>query len=143
MRLNISLSSVAFITVLICSVCGLYAKEIIKADSADAFEKQVLDSRAVRLVCFYSSDSESCAELKKVLFQLSEDEKFYPQLVTVDIDVAKDVAEKLEIDSVPFFIFVKDGKPLAISKGFCTAGELKKILEDYLSVRVRKKKRRY
>ena len=75
----------------------------------DNFEKEVLASDIPVLVDFYADWCNPCKMMAPVMDSLSEDYDDV-KFVKINVDNNPDVAAKFGVQSIPNFVFIKDGQ---------------------------------
>ena len=83
-------------------------KESIREVTSENFE-EVLQSEKTVVVDFYATWCQPCQKLFPIVEDVAEENKKV-KFVKVDIDKAKDIAEKYKITSVPTLVLIQDGK---------------------------------
>ncbi|MCI9245910.1 MAG: thioredoxin [Clostridia bacterium] len=83
-------------------------KESIREVTSENFE-EVLQSGKTVVVDFYATWCQPCQKLFPIVEDVAEENKKV-KFVKVDIDKAKDIAEKYKITSVPTLVLIQDGK---------------------------------
>lgn len=83
-------------------------KESIREVTSENFE-EVLQSGKTVVVDFYATWCQPCQKLFPIVEEVAEENKKV-EFVKVDIDRAKDIAEKYKITSVPTLVLIQDGK---------------------------------
>ena len=94
-------------------------------DSADQFNKIVATQEKLIVVDYYADWCIPCKRMKPVFDRLSDEFEDKCQFVAIDIDKNSDLANALEIRSIPTFDFIKKKKLLNRM-----TGELPKELEQ-------------
>lgn len=99
---------------------------------ADAFQKEVMESKVPVLVDFFATWCGPCQMMGPVLEQLQAEYGEKAKVVKVDIDQAMELAQKYQVMSVPNMIFFKDGKPQDSVIGAVPANILKEKMNQLL-----------
>ncbi|WP_205134218.1 thioredoxin [Anaerotignum lactatifermentans] len=99
---------------------------------ADAFQKEVMESKVPVLVDFFATWCGPCQMMGPVLEQLQAEYGEKAKVVKVDIDQAMELAQKYKVMSVPNMIFFKDGKVADSVIGAVPANVLKEKMNQLL-----------
>lgn len=99
---------------------------------ADAFQKEVMESKVPVLVDFFATWCGPCQMMGPVLEQLQAEYGDKAKVVKVDIDQAMELAQKYKVMSVPNMIFFKDGKVADNVIGAVPANILKEKMNQLL-----------
>lgn len=95
--------------------------------SSKKFE-QTIQSDDLVLVDFYA---DWCGPCKMMSPNIEELAKRYPnQVYKLNIDMAKDIAMKYQIRSIPTLIVFKNGQPIKSDLGYKTLEQLERLLND-------------
>jgi Grx4 family monothiol glutaredoxin len=96
--------------------------------------KELKEIRNLSVINFYAEWYEACKSMNDVFKELSVQ---FPSLVyySLPVEENEDLALELEIDSVPTFVFIKDGKVLKKIEG-ADAPKLKESVEYYSKITV-------
>jgi thioredoxin 1 len=94
-------------------------------DEFDAF----VGRHKLSIVSFTAPWCYSCTSLKPILDELAA-EKGIP-IALVDVDILPDLAQALDVQSIPTTIFFKDGVEVERQVGIHTAEELKNIFDSW------------
>jgi len=86
--------------------------------SADAFQKEVLDSKTPVVVEFGAVWCAPCKMLEPVLKQLINEWGQKARVVKMDVDESADIVMKYQVMSVPTVILFKNGQPLERLSGY-------------------------
>ena len=93
--------------------------------------KELIQSPKPVLVDFYAEWCGPCKMMKPRLLDVAERIGNEAQIIKVDIDKEKELAERYRIQSVPTLIIFKKGKQLWRQSGIISANALIKLLKDY------------
>lgn len=99
---------------------------------ADAFQKEVMESKVPVLVDFFATWCGPCQMMGPVLEQLQAEYGEQAKIVKVDIDQAMELAQKYRVMSVPNMIFFKNGEVADSVVGAVPAGILKEKMNKLL-----------
>ncbi len=99
---------------------------------ADAFQKEVMESKVPVLVDFFATWCGPCQMMGPVLEQLQTEYGEKAKIVKVDIDQAMELAQQYQVMSVPNMIFFKDGKVQDSVIGAVPANILKEKMNQLL-----------
>lgn len=95
--------------------------------------KKIIEGNPVVLADFFATWCGPCKMLMPVVDDLSKDLGAAVEVVKIDVDKFPELAESVNIMSVPSLLFFKDGKLQEMTKGFKTKDDLKKIINQYIS----------
>ena len=101
---------------------------MIKHIENDDYEKEVLNKKGLVLVDFYANWCGPCMMLSPILEEIANSRSGY-DIIKVDVDESPEIAEKLEIDTIPTMIIYKDGKICKKIIGLIEKDEIVEILE--------------
>jgi thioredoxin 1 len=76
----------------------------------DNFQSEVLESEIPVVVDVYADWCGHCKKVAPIFFSLSEEKEGEIKFVKLNVDVAPSLADQLEVEAYPTFIFYKDGK---------------------------------
>ncbi len=82
---------------------------MVKAINSDAFENEVLKAEGLVVVDMYADWCGPCKMMAPVLDGLSEDYEDV-KFVKINVDNNPDVAERYGVQSIPNFVFIKNGE---------------------------------
>ncbi len=102
---------------------------MIKHIENDDYEKEVLNKKGLVLVDFYANWCGPCMMLSPILEEIANSRSGY-DIIKVDVDESPEIAEKLEIDTIPTMIIYKDGKICKKIIGLIEKDEIVEILEE-------------
>ena len=94
--------------------------------TSNNFDEKIKKDRV--LVDFYATWCGPCKMLGLVLEKF-DDENIVP-ILKLDVDEAKDVAEKYKVFTIPTLIIFKNGKEIKRKVGYQSLGELRKWVND-------------
>ena len=96
----------------------------------EKFNELIQSSKPI-LVDFFAEWCRPCQIMKPTLLDVAERIGNEAQIIKVDIDKEKELAERYRIQSVPTLIIFKKGKQLWRQSGIISANALIKLLKDY------------
>lgn len=102
---------------------------MIKHIENEDYEKEVLNKKGLVLVDFYANWCGPCMMLSPILEEIANSRSGY-DIIKVDVDESPEIAEKLEIDTIPTMIIYKDGKICKKIIGLIEKDEIVEILEE-------------
>jgi thioredoxin 1 len=102
-----------------------------KAFSTDEF-KAMLNSNQLVFVDFYAAWCAPCRTMSPIVDQLSDKYKQKVKIEKIDIEANRNLAQSLEVQSIPGFILFKDGQKIWTGQGVKSFDELSKLLEKHL-----------
>jgi len=82
---------------------------MVKAITSENFDAEVMDSRRLVVIDMYADWCGPCKMMAPIIESLSneyEDVKF----VKINVDDNPDIAARYHVESIPNFVFIKDGK---------------------------------
>ena len=94
--------------------------------TSNNFDEKIKKDRV--LVDFYATWCWPCKMLGLVLEKF-DDENIVP-ILKLDVDEAKDVAEKYKVFTIPTLIIFENGKEIKRKVGYQSLGELRKWVND-------------
>ncbi len=109
-------------------------KKIIKQDkgmTVAEFQKKISQKDKLVLVYFNASWCVPCIKLKPVIAELETETKAYCEVLQLNIDDNPKIAEYYEINSLPMFLFYKNGKMLWENIGILSKSQLQSKIELY------------
>jgi thioredoxin 1 len=78
--------------------------------TSEAFERDVLNSQLPTLVDFYADWCSPCRTMGAVVDELAADFQNQANVVKVNVDESPELAGQFDVQSIPTFIVVRDGK---------------------------------
>lgn len=96
--------------------------------TVEAFEKAVKTTEGVLLVDFWAPWCAPCKLMNPEIEKLAEDMKDKVTVISVDVDVLKEVALKQDIQGVPTLICYKNGKEKDRIMGYKPANVVESLL---------------
>ncbi|MFT6810819.1 MAG: thioredoxin 1 [Saprospiraceae bacterium] len=94
--------------------------------------KDIVGSEKPTIVDFFATWCGPCKMMKPVLKELSSDLKGKARILKIDIDKNKQLANKLEVRSVPTIAIYQRGRIVWRKSGAMTKVQLAKALKPYL-----------
>ncbi|MFC4256002.1 thioredoxin [Altererythrobacter xixiisoli] len=95
-----------------------------------SFQEDVLDSATPVLVDFWADWCGPCKMIAPALEEISEELAGKVTIAKMDIMENPDVPGGLGVQSIPFLVIYKDGKPIAQKLGAARKSELKAWIES-------------
>ena len=95
------------------------------------FEEEVLNSKKAVLVDFFATWCGPCQMLSPILEKISNSRADF-DIIKVDVDEARKLAEKLGIEVVPTMFIYKDKKPVRKIEGVLDENEIINIMGEYI-----------
>ncbi|HTM95600.1 MAG TPA: thioredoxin [Croceibacterium sp.] len=96
------------------------------------FQTEVLDSRTPVLVDFWADWCGPCKMIAPALEEISEELSGKVQIAKMDIMENPEVPGQMGVQSIPFMVLFKDGRPVAHKLGAAPKNQLKTWLEGVL-----------
>ena len=98
------------------------------------FMRDVIEASQTHLVLvnFWSPASASCKQLTPILEKIVRNSHGLVKLVAMNIEVAPEIAQQLQIQSVPAVFAFKEGKPIDGFLGVISEGKVKEFIEKHL-----------
>jgi len=97
-----------------------------------SFQSDVLDADKPVLVDFWADWCGPCKMIAPALEELSDELADKVTIAKMDIMENPDVPGQMGVQSIPFLVVFKDGKPVAQQMGAAPKGALKNWLESVL-----------
>jgi thioredoxin 1 len=97
------------------------------------FQAEVLDSGTPVLVDFWADWCGPCKMIAPALEEISEELSSRVQIAKMDIMENPEVPGQMGVQSIPFMVLFKDGRPVAHKLGAAPKNQLKNWLESALS----------
>lgn len=94
----------------------------------DTFFEEVLRADSPVLVEFWRENCPPCRRMARVVDELSEDYAGRVKVVRLDTEASEEMISLYEIESVPTFIYFKDGYEVARASGSMSKEALKRKL---------------
>jgi thioredoxin 1 len=94
--------------------------------------KAILNTSQLVFIDFYAVWCAPCRTMSPVVDQLSDKFKQKVKIEKIDIEANRELAQSLDVQSIPGFILFKNGKKVWTGTGVMSYDELAKILEKHL-----------
>ena len=95
------------------------------------FSKEITNTDKLVLIDFFATWCGPCKMLSPIISEIANEYSDSVKVCKVNVDENQDLALKYNIMSIPTLVFVKEGKVLKSSVGFCPKSELENII-NYL-----------
>lgn len=107
-------------------------KEFLSGISQDDFNKILDDNEYVIVDCF-AEWCGPCQRMKPIFKELAEDEQYKNiEFVTIDTDKCNWINNRFDIDSIPRFLFFKNGKLIHEQRGASNKDAFEFVIKDRL-----------
>lgn len=103
---------------------------MIKHINEKEFENEIIKKQGVCLVDFYATWCGPCMMLAPVLEEVSNSRAGY-NIYKIDVDENNNLAQKLNIDTIPTICIYKDGKIVDRQVGYKNKEEIVELIEKY------------
>ena len=100
--------------------------------TSENFKEEILKSKFISLVMFWSYDCLACDMANSYLFKLSEAYKDKMNFFKVDSQKNIDIVTSYGVDIIPTFIFFENSKICGRIEGFKKKFEIEKKIRDFL-----------
>lgn len=97
------------------------------------YDQEVLNSKGLVLVDFYSETCGPCKRLAPILEELSNDFEGKLKIVKINVNENSLISFKMGIISVPTLVFYKDGNMIESSVGLLPKEQLERIINEKLN----------
>lgn len=97
------------------------------------YDQEVLNSKGLVLVDFYSETCGPCKRLAPILEELSNDFEGKLKIVKINVNENSLISFKIGIMSVPTLVFYKDGNMIESSVGLLPKEQLERIVNEKLN----------
>lgn len=97
------------------------------------YDQEVLNSKGLVLVDFYSETCGPCKRLAPILEELSNDFEGKLKIVKINVNENSMISFKMGIMSVPTLVFYKDGNMIESSVGLLPKEQLERIINEKLN----------
>ena len=101
---------------------------MIKEIKESEFESVVLKEKGKILVDFYANWCGPCKMLRPILEEIASS-RSDKKIISIDVDVAEDLAREYGIISIPCVILFEDGKEVNRSVGLKSKSEIEGMLD--------------
>ena len=96
------------------------------------FNEEITNTDKLVLIDFFATWCGPCKMLSPIISEISDEYSESVKVCKVNVDENQDLALKYNIMSIPTLLFLKDGKIIKNSIGFCSKSELDSIINDLL-----------
>lgn len=96
------------------------------------FNEEITNTDKLILIDFFATWCGPCKMLSPIISEIANEYSNSVKVCKVNIDENQDLAIKYNISSVPTLIFLKDGRILKSTVGFCQKSELDSIINNLL-----------
>ena len=104
---------------------------MLRHPNEEDFNKKLDESSKVVLVDFFATWCGPCQMLSPILEKISNSRADF-DIIKVDVDEARKLAEKLGIEVVPTMFIYKDKKPVRKIEGILDENEIINIMGEYI-----------
>ncbi|MDF1861392.1 MAG: thioredoxin [Verrucomicrobiales bacterium] len=94
------------------------------------FDQTLADATVPVLVDFHAQWCGPCKMLGPVIDQIAADKDGQAIVAKVDIDEARDIAERFQITSVPSLIVFQSGEPVAATRGVQSKAAIEALIDQ-------------
>lgn len=101
----------------------------IHLDSSN-FDSTLAGTTLPVLVDFHAEWCGPCKMLGPIVEQVAEAKADEAVVAKVDIDAARDIAERYRITSIPTLIVFKDGEPVVVARGVQTKAAIESMIAE-------------
>ena len=96
------------------------------------FNDEITNTNKLVLIDFFATWCGPCKMLSPIISEIANEYSNSIKVCKVNVDENQDLAMKYNIMSVPTLLFIKNGKIIKSSIGFCSKSELNNIINDLL-----------
>lgn len=96
------------------------------------FNEEIMNTDKLVLIDFFATWCGPCKMLSPIISEIANEYSGSIKVCKVNVDENQDLALKYNVMSIPTLIFLKNGKVVKSSVGFCPKSELNKIINDLL-----------
>ena len=100
--------------------------------NSNNFNEEITNTNKLVVIDFFATWCGPCQMLSPIISEISKEYSNNIKVCKVNIDENQDLALKYNIMSVPTLIFLKNGKVVKTSVGFCPKSELDNIINGLL-----------
>lgn len=105
---------------------------MIKEIEQSNFENEVINSEEAVVVDFWAPWCGPCKMLGPVMEELAQDMGHKAKFFKINVDKNPEIAQKLEISSIPNVMVFKQGKVVENMVGFRPKQDFQKVLEKHI-----------
>ncbi|AYF53717.1 thioredoxin [Clostridium botulinum C] len=105
---------------------------MIKEIGQSNFAKEVIDSEEAVVVDFWAPWCGPCKMLGPVMEELAHDMGHKAKFFKINVDENPEIAQKLQISSIPNVMVFKEGKVVENMVGFRPKKDFKEVLEKHI-----------
>ena len=98
--------------------------------NSNNFNEEISNTDQLILIDFFANWCGPCKMLSPVISQIAEEYSNSVKVCKVNVDENQELAQKYNVESIPTLIFLKEGKVLQRSVGFCTKSELTSVMDN-------------
>ncbi|MCL4108152.1 UNVERIFIED_CONTAM: hypothetical protein GTU68_055852 [Idotea baltica] len=93
------------------------------------FDQTVAKGAGVVLVDFHAEWCGPCKTMNPIIEKVAESQAGKTIVAKVDIDEAKDIAQRYSITSIPTLIVFRDGEPVQTTRGVQTPAAIENLID--------------
>lgn len=98
--------------------------------TSENFDQTLADATTPVLVDFHAAWCGPCKMLSPVIEQVAEARDGDAVVAKVDIDAARDLAQRFQITSVPTLIVFRDGEPVVGARGMQSRAAIESMIDQ-------------
>ena len=98
--------------------------------TSENFDQTLADATTPVLVDFHASWCGPCKMLSPVLEQVAEAKEGEAIVAKVDIDAAREIAQRFKITTIPTLIVFKDGRPVVRAQGMQSRSAIESMIDE-------------
>ncbi|MEM6278863.1 MAG: thioredoxin [Verrucomicrobiota bacterium] len=98
--------------------------------TSETFDQTLANTTKPVLVDFHASWCGPCKMLNPIIEQVAESAGQNAVVAKVDIDAARDIAQRYRITSVPSLIVFRDGEPVVGTRGMQSKAAIEALIEQ-------------
>ena len=103
---------------------------MVKTITTENFDQEVLQNEKIVVLDFWASWCGPCRMMAPVVEQFASEYEGRIKIVKINVDEESDLAARFGVQSIPSFIFIKDGKVVDRVTGAMPRPVLKGYLDD-------------